>query len=133
MDCGADMVLTKPVEVRALRACLRNLIKKDHHKPGKNTLQVGDLRLNLRTRKVTRSEVEIVLRRKEYEILECLMLNAGNIVSKELLLEHAWDYGLEVMSNTLEVHIRNLRNKIDRPFGTKTIRTVRGFGYKVCE
>ena len=132
LDCGADLVLTKPVEIEEVKAYLRILTSRNYGKPGLNKLVVGDLGLDIKTKRAVRGGKEIKLRRKEYEILEYLMINKNNIVSKEMLLEHIWDCGLETRSNTLEVQVKNLRDKIDRPYKTSLIKTVRGFGYKIC-
>jgi len=133
LDCGADAVLTKPVQAREIVAYLRSLIKRASGVKGSNVLSVGELTLDLRAKEVVRGGQSVVLSRKEYEILECLMLSKGRIVSKERLLEQVWEMGFETFSNTLEVHIRNLRDKVDSPFEKKLIKTVYGFGYKVCE
>jgi two-component system OmpR family response regulator len=127
------MILTKPIDPKELRAYLRILTARSYKRPRKNSLQVGELKLNVKTKMVTHKEHELDLRRKEYEILEYLMINKGNIVSKANLLEQIWEEGICVMSNTLEVHMKNLRDKVDRPFGSKLIKTVRGFGYKISE
>jgi DNA-binding response OmpR family regulator len=131
LDCGADIVLTKPIEKRELKAFLRNMINRDHKVGGENVIRAQDLELHFKHREVFRKKQKINLRRKEYEILEYLLLNQGRVVSKEKLLEHVWEYGLAAASNTLEVHIKNLRDKIDRPFDKPLIKTIRGFGYKI--
>jgi len=133
LDCGADAVLTKPVEAREVVAYLRSLIKKAHGKMGAKILSAGDLSLDQSEKIVKRMGREIRLSRKEYEILECLLLNRGRVVSKERLLEQVWEEGFETFSNKLEVHIKGLRDKVDRPFGSALIKTVHGFGYKLCE
>ncbi len=132
LNCGADAVLTKPVSGHELTAYLRNLIKRANGANGGSALEVEDLKLDQVSKEVSRGGKEIVLTRKEYEILECLMLSKGRVVSKERLLEQVWDYGFETNSNTLEVHIKSLRDKVDRPFENHLIKTVYGFGYKVC-
>jgi len=135
LNCGADAVLTKPVSSEELTAYLRNLIKRasgSNGGSGGSILEVGDLRLDQVSKVVSRGGKDIVLTRKEYEILECLMLSKGRVVSKERLLEQVWEYGFETNSNTLEVHIKSLRDKVDRPFEAPLIKTVYGFGYKIC-
>jgi len=132
LNCGADAVLTKPISSEELNAYLRNLIKRANGFNGKSVLEVGGLSLDLVSKEVCRGEDEIKLTRKEYELLECLMLSRGRIVSKEKLLEQVWEYGLETNSNKLEVHIKSLRDKVDRKYEEKLIKTVYGFGYKVC-
>ena len=133
LDCGADAVLTKPVQVRELVAYLRSLIKKANGVKGSNVLSAGELKMDLHAKEVVRGGQRIVLSRKEFELLECLMLSKGRIVSKERLLEQVWEMGFETVSNTLEVHIKNLRDKVDRPYEKKLIKTVYGFGYKLRE
>ncbi len=133
LDCGADAVLTKPVQAREIVAYLRSLIKKASGVKGSNMLSVGNLTLDLSSKEVDRGGQGIELSRKEFGPLECLMLNKGRIVSKERLLEQVWEMGFETFSNTLEVHIKSLRDKVDRPFEKRLIKTVYGFGYKLCE
>lgn len=132
LNCGADIVLTKPVSERELRAYLRILINRAQRVGNKHLLQARNIKLNLRTKEVFRGRNQIVLRRKEYELLRYMLLNKGRVLTKEQILENVWDYGIEVASNTLEVHIKSLRDKIDTPYKTQLIRTVYGFGYKVC-
>ncbi len=110
---------------------LLRLIKRASGVNNKNTLRAGGLKLDLANKEVVRDEQVIKLSRKEYEVLECLMLSKGRVVSKERLLEQVWELGYETQSNTLEVHIKSLRDKADRPFNKKLIRTVYGFGYKI--
>jgi len=133
LDCGADAVLTKPVHASEVVAYLRSLIKRANGVGGANVLSAGELRMDLRAKEVDREGRSIRLSRKEFEILECLMLSKGRIVSKERLLEQVWEMGFETFSNTLAVHIKSLRDKVDRPFDKKLIKTVYGFGYKVCK
>lgn len=133
LDCGADAVLTKPVEPCELNAYLRNLIRRSNGNSasGNSVLKVSNLKMDLNKKEVIRGGSCILLTKKEYGILECLMLCRGRVVSKEKLLEQVWDMGFETFSNTLEVHIKSLRDKIDRPFEEKLIKTVYGFGYKL--
>ncbi len=132
LDCGADAVLAEPVNELELKAYLRVLISRSQKISHDEILRVGDLSLNTKTKEASRQKTKISLRRKEYDILYCLMLNKNNVISKEQLLENAWDYGIETFSNTLEVNMKNLRDKIDKPFKKKLIKTVYGFGYKFC-
>jgi two-component system, OmpR family, response regulator len=94
-------------------------------------LETGDLRLDPATRRASRGDVEIALSQKEYALLETLMRRPGVALSRLQLLEHAWDDTYENRSNVIDVYIRYLREKIDRPFGTDTIETVRGVGYRL--
>jgi two-component system OmpR family response regulator len=94
-------------------------------------LEVGDLRLDPATRQVTRGETPIQLSAKEFALLETLMRRPGQVLSRYQLLEHCWDYGYENRSNVIDVYVRYLREKIDRPFGRDSIETVRGAGYRL--
>jgi two-component system OmpR family response regulator len=95
-------------------------------------LEVGDLRLDSARHQVWRADTPIDLSRKEYAILEALMRHAGDVLSRFDLLEQVWGYDYENRSNIVEVYVRYLREKIDRPFGRNTLQTVRGVGYRVC-
>jgi two-component system OmpR family response regulator len=94
-------------------------------------LEAGNLHLDPATRRASRGDVEIALSQKEYALLETLMRRPGVALSRLQLLEHAWDDTYENRSNVIDVYIRYLREKIDRPFGTDTIETVRGVGYRL--
>ena len=94
-------------------------------------LEVGDLRLDPATQQVWRGEEEIALSAKEFTLLETFMRRPGEVLSQYQLLEHAWDYDYENRSNVVEVYVRYLREKIDRPFGVKSLETVRGAGYRL--
>ena len=94
-------------------------------------LEVGDLRLDPATRRAWRGEVEVSLSAKEFALLEAFMRRPGDVLSRYQLLEHAWDYGYENRSNVIDVYVRYLRDKIDRPFGRASIETVRGVGYRL--
>ncbi len=94
-------------------------------------LQVGDLTLDPASRRVTRADVEISLSAKEFALLEAFMRHAGEVLSRYRLLEAAWDMAYESRSNVVDVYVRYLREKIDRPFGRDSIETVRGAGYRL--
>ena len=96
-------------------------------------LEVGELRLDPATRRVWRGDAEIQLSAKEFALLETFMRRPGQVLSRYQLLEHAWDYGYENRSNVVDVYVRYLRDKIDRPFGRDSIETVRGVGYRLRE
>jgi len=93
------------------------------------TLSFGDLTLDLLSRKVTREGVTIDLRPREFALLEYLMRNAGKVVSKTMILSHVWEYSFDPQTNIVDVLVSRLRDKIDRPFETKLLQTVRGVGY----
>jgi DNA-binding response OmpR family regulator len=131
-DSGADDYLAKPFSFEELLARLRALSRRPK-KILSNVLKIKDLSLNLNDFKVKRNGRNIELTRKEFSLLEYLMRNSGRVLKKEQIISHIWDYESDVLLNTVEVYIRNLRNKIDRPFSDQKplIHTVRGFGYKL--
>jgi two-component system, OmpR family, response regulator len=130
LDGGADDYLVKPFSFDELLARLRALARRGSaERPA--VLEVGDLRLDPATRRASRGDTEIALSQKEYALLETLMRRPGVVLSRLQLLEHAWDDTYENRSNVIDVYIRYLREKIDRPFGTDTIETVRGVGYRL--
>ena len=130
LDGGADDYLVKPFSFDELLARLRALARRGAvDRPA--VLEVGDLCLDPATRRVSRDGAEISLTQKEFAILETLMRRPGVALSRLQLLEHAWDDAYENRSNVVDVYIRYLREKIDRPFGKDTIETVRGVGYRL--
>lgn len=130
LDSGADDYLVKPFAFAELLARLRALARRgDTERPA--VLQVGDLRLDPATREVARGSVAISLSAKEFALLETFMRRAGDVLSRYLLLEHAWDFAYDNRSNVIDVYVRRLRSKIDEPFGRSTIETVRGVGYRL--
>ena len=132
LDEGADDYLTKPFSYAELLARLRALVRRGAvERP--TELQVGDLRLDPARRQAWRGETEIALSAKEFSILETFMRRPGEVLSRFQLLEHAWDYDYENRSNVVDSYIRLLRRKVDRPFGTGSIETVRGAGYRLRE
>jgi two-component system OmpR family response regulator len=129
LDSGADDYLTKPFSFAELSARLRALSRRaTAERP--TVLEVGDLRLDPATMRASRGEVTIDLSAKEYALLEELMRRAGHVVSRFDLLEHGWDSRYESRSNVVDVYVRYVREKIDRPFGCDSIETVRGAGYR---
>jgi len=130
LDGGADDYLVKPFSFDELLARLRALARRGSaERPA--VLEAGDLRLDPATRRASRGDTDIALSQKEYALLETLMRRPGVALSRLQLLEHAWDDSYENRSNVIDVYIRYLREKIDRPFGTDTIETVRGVGYRL--
>jgi two-component system, OmpR family, response regulator len=130
LDSGADDYLTKPFSFAELLARLRALTRRGpSERPA--VLEVGSLRLDPATRQAWRGDVEIDLSAKEFALLETFMRRAGDVLSRLDLLEHAWDYGYDNKSNVVDVYVGYLRGKIDRPFGTDSLETVRGVGYRL--
>jgi two-component system OmpR family response regulator len=132
LDAGADDYLTKPFAFAEVLARLRALARRGAaERPA--VLAVGDLELDPATRRVRRGETEIALSTKEFALLEAFMRRPGRVLSRLELLEHAWDYDYENRSNVVDVYVRYLREKVDRPFGRATLETVRGVGYRLRE
>jgi two-component system, OmpR family, response regulator len=130
LDAGADDYLPKPCSFAELLARLRALARRGTaERPV--ALEVGELRLDPATRQVRRGETEIELSQREFAVLETFMRRPGDVLSRVQLLEHAWDYAYESRSNVVDVYVRYLREKIDRPFGCESIETVRGIGYRL--
>jgi two-component system, OmpR family, response regulator len=130
LDGGADDYLTKPFSLAELLARLRALVRRGPiERP--SVLEAGDLRLDPASREVRRGEQEIELSTREFALLETFMHRPGQVLSQMQLLEAAWDLGYEQRSNVVEVYVRYLREKIDRPFGVNSIETVRGAGYRL--
>jgi two-component system OmpR family response regulator len=130
LDAGADDYLPKPFSFAELAARLRAVARRGAaERPA--VLEVGDLRLDPATRQVWRGEVEIALSGKEFALFETFMRRPGQVLSRYELLEHAWDYAYENRSNVVDVYVRYLRDKIDRPFDRASLETVRGAGYRL--
>jgi two-component system OmpR family response regulator len=131
LDSGADDYLVKPFSFAELLARVRAISRRGRIER-KVMLQIGDLRLDSARHQVWRGETPIDLSRKEYAVLEALMRHPGDVLSRFNLLEQVWGYDYENRSNVVEVYIRYLREKIDRPFGRSTLQTIRGVGYRLC-
>lgn len=130
LDTGADDFLTKPVSYAVLLARLRALLRRGvRERPA--VLAAGDLRLDPAARTVTRAGRDVEVTARELAVLEFLLRRAGETVSKRTILDHVWGDDFEGDPNIVEVYVRRLRNKVDRPFGRDSLRTVRGYGYRL--
>jgi two-component system OmpR family response regulator len=130
LDTGADDYLTKPFSFAELSARLRALARRGPvERP--TVLELGDLHLDPSTRRVWRGATDISLSAKEFSLLETFMRRPGQVLNRFQLLEHAWDYEYEHRSNVIDVYVRYLRQKIDRPFKVDSIETIRGAGYRI--
>jgi two-component system OmpR family response regulator len=130
LDSGADDYLVKPFSFHELLARVRALSRRGPVQRGV-VLTVGDLSLDSARHRVTRGDTPIDLSRKEYAVLEALMRNPGSVLSRFDLLEQVWGYEYENRSNVVEVYIRYVRQKIDRPFERHSLQTIRGVGYRI--
>jgi two-component system OmpR family response regulator len=130
LDTGADDYLTKPFSFSELLARLRALARRGDVAHA-TVLTVGDLNLDPASRRVWRDRTDISLSTKEFVLLETFMRHPGQVLDRLQLLEHAWDYEYENRSNVIDVYVRYLREKVDRPFEVESIETVRGAGYRL--
>ena len=130
LDAGADDYLAKPFALEELLARVRALLRRPVEVQ-QTILTVGDLSLNTVTFEVKRGETIIDLTGKEFALLEYLLRNQGRPSNKDTIISHVWDYNADVLPNTVEVYMKYLRQKIDDPFKTQLLHTVRGFGYKI--
>nr|MBP7323807.1 winged helix-turn-helix domain-containing protein [Deltaproteobacteria bacterium] len=128
LDLGADDYLVKPFSFHELLARVRALLRRGRT-VSSAVLQVADLSLNQLTREVMRGNVMIELTPKEFALLEYLMSNAGEVLTRTMISEHVWNYDFDSMTNIIDVHINHLRTKVDKSFEPKLIHTVKGVGY----
>jgi two-component system OmpR family response regulator len=130
LEAGGDDYLIKPFAFTELLARVHALIRRATSTPASTHITVGDLTLDLRSRRATRAGREIEpLRPREFALLEYLMRNAGRVVSKTMILSHVWDYSFDPRTNVVDVLVHRLREKIDKGFDRKMIKPVRGIGY----
>jgi DNA-binding response OmpR family regulator len=130
LDSGADDYLVKPFALEELLARVRALLRRPIEVQ-QTVLTAGDLSLNTATSEVKRGDKIINLTGKEFALLEFLLRNQGRPSNKDTIISHVWDYNADVLPNTVEVYMKYLRQKVDDPFKTKLLHTVRGFGYKI--
>jgi heavy metal response regulator len=130
LDSGADDYLVKPFAFAELLARVRALIRREPVLQD-NTLKVGELVMDTVTRQVTRSAASIELTAKEFSLLEYLMRHPNQVLSRTVIAEHIWNYDFDNATNVIDVHVKNLRKKIDEGYEPKLIHTVRGAGYRI--
>jgi two-component system OmpR family response regulator len=131
LNAGADDYVTKPFSIAELRARLHALLRRSPNASTDGIIQVDDLIIDPGRRQVSRAGVNIELRRKEFDILEYLARHRGKAVSRASIVDHAWHTGKETWHNTVDVHIKHIRDKIDRPFPKQLIKTAYGIGYMI--
>ena len=129
LNSGADDYLAKPFSLLELRARIFALMRRMPDHSDHTKLKAGDLLIDVGTRRVQRAGQEIVLRRKEFDILEYLVRNRNQAVTRTMIFNHVWESDKDRWHNTVDVHIKHLRDKIDRPFGVPLIKTAYGIGY----
>ena len=132
LDAGADDYLPKPFALDELLARVRAILRRPKVK-AEIILTVGDLSLSLNTHLVKRGNKDIILTNKEFSLLEFLMRNKNQPISKEQIITHVWNWDSDILPNNIEVYISYLRDKVDKPFSKKLIKTVRGVGYKISD
>ncbi len=131
LDSGADDYLIKPFSLDELLARTRALLRRSPDTLLSNELAVGDLILDIAANTVECKGKKISLRRKCFKLLEFLMRNKNRVMTRSMILEHVWESSIDPITNTIDVHIKSLRDKIDKPFRTSLIKTVHGLGYKI--
>jgi len=131
LESGADDYLTKPFNTAELQARIAALGRRQPNMYVDSTIHLHDLIIDTKQRTVERAGVPISLRRKEFDILEYLVNNKGRVLTREMILDHAWDSSKSGWNSTVDVHIKHLRDKIDKPFESPLIKTAYGVGYLV--
>lgn len=129
LNSGADDFLTKPFNADVLQARVAALLRRSQRVQLEQIIEVSDLKINITRRQVLRAGTPIELRRKEFDILEYLATNHGRVLTRAMILDHVWESGTEGWNNTVDVHIKQLRDKVDRPFQCPLIKTAYGIGY----
>jgi two-component system OmpR family response regulator len=131
LDAGGDDYLVKPFAFSELLARINALARRPPFASAETVLRVADLEMDLLKRTVIRDGQGIDLQPREFRLLEYLLRHAGDVVTRTMLLEHVWDFNFDPRTNVVETHVSRLRSKVDKPFDTPLIHTVRGAGYSV--
>ncbi len=131
LKAGGDDYLTKPFAFSELAARLEALVRRGMPKGVQTRLQVGDLKIDMMARNCTRAGKRILLQPREFKLLEYLMRNAEQVVTRTMLLENVWEYHFDPQTNVIDVHISRLRSKIDKDFDEPLLKTIRGAGYVI--
>ncbi len=131
LNAGGDDYLVKPFAFGELSARINALARRPQMRDAESTLSAGDLQMDLIRRTVTRNDVDIDLLPREFALLECLLRRKGRVQTRTMLLEAVWDLNFDPQTNVVESHISRLRAKVDKPFPTELIKTVRGAGYRI--
>jgi len=132
LNAGADDYLVKPFAFSELLARINALARRPSMATAETVLRVGDLEIDLLKRSVKRNGRLIELQPREFKLLECLMRQAGRVVTRTMLLEQVWDFHFDPKTNIVETHVSRLRAKVDRGFDAELIQTIRGSGYSIC-
>jgi two-component system OmpR family response regulator len=133
LRAGGDDYLTKPFAFGELAARLDALVRRTRTEAAETVLLVGDLRLDLLSRKVTRAGKPVALQNREFKLLEFLMRHTGQVVTRTMLLENVWDYHFDPQTNVVDVHVSRVRQKVDAGHDRPLIRTIRGAGYMLTD
>lgn len=129
LDSGADDYITKPFDIPELRARINALARRSNRSTSTPLITLGDLIIDPASRKVSRNKIPITLRRKEFDILEYLASNPGRVLSRQMIINHAWSESSASWTGSVDVHIKQLRDKVDKPFSYPLIKTSYGVGY----
>ncbi|RWZ78881.1 MAG: response regulator transcription factor [Candidatus Microsaccharimonas sossegonensis] len=133
LNAGADDYVTKPFNTEELRARIAAAGRRQVRNHIRSIIKYRDLKIDIDTHKVSRLGIDIKLRRKEFDILEYLIIHQGRIMTRDMIMNHVWSSHTNSWTSTVDVHIKHLRDKIDKPFEKQYIKTAYGLGYKVDE